>query len=127
MTPTIITQKDLRETHGWSRYLIRMLCKNVSFKLAQRSLRLDSVGELKREIEVKLDRSRIQEKTRQTLLKTHDNLSGKSNVIQVDFLQKLPADQRLAMLMREREQLREQGNKLLEKIEVDRAEARQLR
>ncbi|NEO88591.1 MAG: hypothetical protein F6J87_30825 [Spirulina sp. SIO3F2] len=61
------------------------------------------------------------------LRKIHDKLSGKSNVIQVDFLQKLPADQRLAMLMQEREQLRERGNTLLERIEVDLAEARQLR
>ncbi|MEM8638825.1 MAG: hypothetical protein AAGG51_08445 [Cyanobacteria bacterium P01_G01_bin.54] len=126
MIPTIVTQKDLRQTHGWSRYLIRTLCKNVSFTLAQRGLRLYSVAELNRAIEAKLAQPRIQEKTHRTLLKTHDQFSGKSNVIQVDFLKKLPPDQKLAMLMREREQLREQGNQLLEKIEVDLAEARQL-
>ncbi|MFP4253144.1 MAG: hypothetical protein ACLFQP_00445 [Halothece sp.] len=119
--PQKVTKLFLKSL-GLSNYLIKQIVKNANYSVEIGGYRLYSTTDIINSIEVKLENPRTKSNTKQklkTLLKT---LQGESNVVQVDFLQKLSPENRIKVLKdqlteleKEEKQLTQETSELVQK------------
>lgn len=110
---------------GLSDYLTREAVKNADYSVETRGYRLYNASDIVQSIEAKLANPKTKDKTRnklQTVLKT---LQGESNVMTVNFLQKLSPEKRvevlknqLADLENQEKELTQETNELIQKARI---------
>lgn len=112
-----ITQKELQARFGWSQYLARKICRGMDFVWHERRKHY-GIDDIRESITARLTQPKLRKKTQTILSNTLDRLDGKSNVVEVDFLNKLPFDQQMAFLMEQREKIRAEGHESIKRAKA---------
>jgi hypothetical protein len=111
-----LTKEDLKAL-GFSTYLIQSICKGLPFVYQESKVKGYNYSELKEAIMQKLSQAKIKPQTRENLQIALSLLDDKSNVIEVDFLNKLTLEERIEFIKNNREVLRNKGETLLRDID----------
>lgn len=111
-----LTKSDLK-VMGLSDYLVREICNELSFTRMKTGAREYSRSDLRESIIRKLFQPKIKSETRERLQLVLKLLEEKSNVIEVDFLKKLPLEERIDFLKNYREELRTKGEVILKDVD----------
>ncbi len=112
---TYLTKADLKAL-GFSVYLIKVICKGLTFVQIKSGVRRYNCSDLKEAVMNKLSQTKIQPQTRESLQVVLSLVDDKSNVIEVDFLGKLTLEQRIDFLKKNREKLRTNGEAILQDV-----------
>ncbi|NEO83008.1 MAG: hypothetical protein F6J87_01930 [Spirulina sp. SIO3F2] len=113
----VLTQQDLIDTFGWSRYLTRTICQNIN-AARHNGIKQYPVSEIRESVAVNLENPRTRKTTKNILVNTLERLEGRSNVIEVNFLGKLSRKERISFLMAQREQIKAEGRELLGEVDA---------
>ncbi|MDB9312192.1 hypothetical protein PN462_03685 [Spirulina sp. CS-785/01] len=97
---------------GLNDYLIREIIKGANFSVIQNGYRLYETSDLIKKINTKLSDSKTKKSSKKKLTKVLHTLQGKSNVIEADFLQKLPPEKRIAVLKNQLQELEVEEKKI---------------
>jgi len=119
-----ITKRELKSL-GLTDYLIKEIVKGLKAMREAEGFYVYPASDVKTSVEKKLANPRTQETSKEKLRKVINWLEGKSNLIQVDFLQNLPPEKKIFVLkerleeleVREKELIQE-TNKLLREVKT---------
>lgn len=122
--PQKVTKLFLKSL-GLNDYLIKQVVKNANYSVEIAGYRLYYTADIINSIEAKLENPRTTKKTKQKLKSLLKTLQGESNVIQVDFLQKLSPEKRIEVLKdqlteleKEEKQLTQETRQLVQKAKT---------
>lgn len=118
MTQTnTITQRELQNRFGWSRYLTQKVCTGLEAARFN-DVKHYCLEDIQSAITTYLERPKLHKKTRILLNNTSDRLEGKSNVIEVDFLKKFSFEEEMTFLMDQRQQILARGKETVKGVEA---------
>ncbi|MEM8638222.1 MAG: hypothetical protein AAGG51_05290 [Cyanobacteria bacterium P01_G01_bin.54] len=112
-----LTQKDLHRDFGWSRYLIRTICRNLDYTWLQ-GVKQYVVADLQASIKTHLNRPKTQQQTKNILTNALNHINGDTNVVKVDFLRKLSTKERTAFWRQRWEDACAEGQQVLAEVDA---------
>lgn len=111
-----ITQLHLK-SFGFSDYLVRQIVKSLKASNTADGFKEYAASDAKASIEAKLSNPKTQQKSKEQLQRILAWLKGESNVIEVDFLRRLPPEKRIEVLNARIEELDAQERVLVQETD----------
>lgn len=109
----IITKLNLKSL-GLTDYLIQEIVKDLPAQRDPSGFNIYKVSDVKDSIQKKLSRPKTKEESKEKLIQVLDWIEGKSNVVEIDFLKRLPPEQRLEILYKRNEELLEKEKEIMQ-------------
>jgi hydroxymethylpyrimidine pyrophosphatase-like HAD family hydrolase len=107
-----ITKLELKSL-GLNDYLVQKIVKGLKADQAN-GFNVYTVSDLTFSIKEQLEKSKTKENTKQKLQRVLDYLEGKSNVVEVDFLQQLTPEKKIIFLKDQMKKLEEKEQILMQ-------------